>query len=295
MLFEYILGLLQARLFQSWSLLLAFISNMEPPSRRTSSCDSPGPASDSPESDGFSDTQSSEGQPLRSARFAHKGKSLLANRQIADITDIATVQSLVDDLFFAWLVQQDVSTMPAEALFRECDFYGIERPGVQCSFEKLREWYSTRATPSSFRTVPRAAAQRQAQRLALVLELPQYWPRDKTSQEEFLELASGIVAHHQTFNEMVRLRIRELLERGVSHVEEDGVNSLACDMNETQVKLFLRAAATPADAGRLSPLVVTCLRDRASPWLVGSESRFCSTSPSLLDYQLTPRRPHSRA
>jgi len=215
----------------------------------------------------------------------------------ADVTDVTAVRSIIEELFFAWLVQQDISEMPAEALFREFDFYGIERPNVQCSFHQLREWYNTKGVPTSFTSVPRPAAQRQAQHLALIFELPEYWPRGKVEYEEFLELASGIIAHPQTFNERVRSRLRTLLERGLSDEDlwNDGIQSLACDMGEAQVKLFLRASANPADAGRMSPLMVSTLRDRVSPWLVGNESRFSSPVPSLPEGRQTPRRPHSRA
>ena len=58
-----------------------------------------------PASDGDSEAPIPEGRPMRPARTFHPR----SNEASADLTDVLAVRSLVDELFFAWLLQQDES------------------------------------------------------------------------------------------------------------------------------------------------------------------------------------------
>lgn len=238
--YELFTETLKERLQQGWPLFLAFVATHEQGPPR---CNDGGAA-------------------LHAWLRQHGGTS--------NPGSIAHLWQTIDDIFIAWLVQQDVNKVPAVHVMQELEFYKLVWPMVHTNLEGLHEWQLVKYVSGSQQQHFRLA-QKQAHHLALNLELPalrDYWD---FSFDEMMEMARTVVAHPKTFNAGVRTRIAMVM--GVNPML-DNANSLAADLDDEQFSLFQSHYSAPRDCGRIKPGILETLRDSHAPWLVGRESRF---------------------
>lgn len=243
--YELVVQTLRTRFQQTWPLFLAYVGSHEVEAHTEYSLHDPRPY-----------------QP------PYQPKSFLGR----DNTDSAAfLWQLVDDIFIAWLMQQNADEFTADAVWQELDFYGVPRPAVCTQLEGFSHWQQNK---SSLGTQQRhmKAAQRQAHHLAIVLELPVLRSRMQATDEEILEMARDVIAHPRTFNAGVRSRIAIVLQRRDTYLGAPEASSV--DMDEEQLSLYLSQAADPRDNGRISPGYIEALRDSRVPWLLGRDSRF---------------------
>lgn len=180
----------------------------------------------------------------------------------------AFLWQVIDDMFIAWLAQENSSLLVAESVFKELDFYGVPRPALRTSLDGLQAWHENKHAPGS-QERHRRQAQRQAHHLAILLELPAARLQLLASDDDLLDLARDVVAHPKTFNEGLRSRVAMVLQGrlDLSYLEED---TCAVDFDEDQLSLYLSHCADPRDTGRLSPSKIEVFRDARAPWLCGA-------------------------
>mmetsp|Transcript_111275 Transcript_111275/g.197051 ORF Transcript_111275/g.197051 Transcript_111275/m.197051 type:complete len:538 (-) Transcript_111275:132-1745(-) len=268
--YELVLGTLQSRFVQSWPLLIAYISTHDPglfgsesrsESRLQTALSRP---HTSPASTGFK-------PPPAWANSSRASIAALVAREAArEASEAAAfLWQVVDDIFIAWLVQEDPSKMPAEAVMQELDYFGITRPVVRTNLEGLRSWHVSKQASSRLKHV--RPAQRQAHHLALLLELPNMRD-DLSGVEEIVDLARDVVSHPRTFNMGLRARVACVIQGGsqlLGYLEADHIK-----LDEDQMSQYLSHSADARDNGRIKPIVIEQLRDMGAPWLVGRVSRF---------------------
>lgn len=187
----------------------------------------------------------------------------------------AFLWQVIDDMFIAWLAQENSSLFVTESVLQELDFYGVPRPAIRTSLEGLQAWHQNKHAPEAKKH--QRQAQRQAHHLAILLELPIARLQLSASDDDLLDLARDIVAHPKTFNVGVRSRVAMVLQgrQDLSYFEED---TCTVDFNEDQLSLYLSHCADPRDAGRLSPSKIEVFRENHAPWLHGREQRFLAAA-----------------
>jgi hypothetical protein len=272
-IYELLVGTLQTRFQQGWPLFLAWIGSIDHSNPDESSrcdrdpCMGPRPftAPASGTENGFARAYQPEYHPK-----AFQGKDA---HGLAHSDPAAFLWQIVDDMFIAWIVQQDPIQVPAEKVWKELDFYGVPLPAVKTNLAGLIAW--CRAPNPGSKTPHVRAAQRQAHHLAVILELPLMRPMLSASDDEILELAREVVAHPRTFNAELRSRIAMVLQ-GRDELIGQIDHSCAVDMDGDQLSQYLSHSADARDAGRLNPGQLQTLRDSSAPWLAagGREARF---------------------
>jgi len=263
--FELLMETMHTRFQQAWPLLIAYIATFEMPEHhRHSRASHNGTHNDS------------TGAPIASEQ---KGN----NSQV------------VDDLFIAWLVQQDPVAVPTEAMMQELDFFNLARPVVRTSLEGLRAWQAAKNVHSTQHKNTRPA-QREAHRIVLLLELPPDLHQQSVSLEELHDMAKDIVAHPKTFNSGIRARVTAAIAATVPSppIDFDSILSEArreptrrtvmrksaaevedqLSIAEGYFSRFRAHSADPRDCGRLPPCALEAMRDSSPPWLVGRTTRF---------------------
>jgi hypothetical protein len=210
---------------------------------------------------------------------------------VGEVVATHSLSQLLDDIYIAWLAQQDPAEVPAELIFDEFAHFQIRPPVVRSRLDALRQWVAAQKAPSTQERFTRAA-QRQAHHLALLLEMPSLRARWLYSPEEMLELARHVVAHPRTFNKGVRRRVEATLEIGCKALNglAEGVvgppPAVAQDLDEERVSEYLSFTADARDRGRIQPLALQRLRDAKEPWLTGREARFPETTNTWVQHKL---------
>lgn len=296
--FEAMHGTLRSRFVQSWPLLIAYISTHDPglfgsegrsESRLQSTLSRP---HTSPSPTGFGSARLGSSGGFRQAWATGSSKSNMAaiseREHAREASEAAAfLWQVVDDIFIAWMVQEDPAKMPAEAVMQELDYFGITRPVVRTSLEGLRSWHVAKHATS--RLHHQRAAQRQACHLALILELPNM--RDDLSGiEDLVDLAREVVSYPRTFNTGVRARVACVIQGGsklLRYLEADHIK-----LDDDQMSQYLSHSADARDNGRIRPGVIEQLRDLGSPWLVGRVSRFNAAARAWPDR--APKPDHVR-
>jgi hypothetical protein len=187
--------------------------------------------------------------------------------------DLHELWELLDDVFVAWLAQQNATMYPAAQTMDELRFFGLALPVVRTGMEGLRKWESARIErdkPGFLR-----AARRDAHHLVILLELPDLRKSWELDMEETLALARTVVAHPRTFNMSIRVRARFVLEGGTittGKVE----HALEWELDDEHFARFESFAATPRDAGRLGAFTLSACKEKSPPWLPDCKSKFRS-------------------
>lgn len=280
---DAIMETLQTRLQKSWGLFIAFVASH--------------PHADDPTLSVLS-SRSANSVFGKSALMSLSQEAHAFDQQSMSTTIVSSANGgmwqVVDDIFVAWLMQQDSEVAPAAEVFQELDNLRIARPVVNVVLNGIREWHGGGyATPRledtasvAVRRPPLAwalgdqrsmrKAQQHAHRLALLLELPEAAGSSVSiGTEEILEAARLIVSHPQTFNPRVRARIEWHLKEAATPMEgalHASQHSIASTLDEEQLRLFSVRSAHPHDCPRLKASYLEKLRDRHPPWLVGREA-----------------------
>lgn len=215
------------------------------------------------------------------------------------VPSVSSLWQVCDDIFIAFLMQQDAEKMPTALVLAEIDWFGLTRPKLQADFWALEAWsYGKEASRWSCVF----AAQRQAHHLALALDVVPSWPFQEMTLEDIFDYASEIIAHPGTFSGGLLARIFHGVDTarrnqgdiglrpmtaGSGHGPmQDTVTSLskletasltsrmAEEVEADSLSKFYSYAASPRDKGALPPLRIGGLKDKAAPWLLGTSARF---------------------
>jgi len=265
--YEGIVATLKTRMQQSWPLLLAYIGTRE---LATEHCQEHSTSDSMCSPRPFTAPHlglSSTGFPLPYQPAYHPKN--YQGKDAGHPDSAAFLWQVIDDLFIAWIVQQDPILYPAEQVWQELEFYGVPRPAVRNNLEGLAAWQQ-----SKFRVgTHKRPAQRQAHHLAILLELPKLRDEMSDTDEEILETARDVVSHPRTFNAGVRARVAVVLQ---GRDELIGYCEQPCsvDMDEDQLWAYLSHCAAARDNGRLDNRFIETLRDKTAPWLHGREPRY---------------------
>mmetsp|Transcript_41559 Transcript_41559/g.114461 ORF Transcript_41559/g.114461 Transcript_41559/m.114461 type:complete len:533 (-) Transcript_41559:70-1668(-) len=159
---------------------------------------------------------------------------------------------LVDEVFIAWLVQQDPRQFPAAKALEEFDFYEMERPRLKTCVRGLAEWQNSalpKPLPSS-----ESLAQQHAHRLASLLEVPGAMLTSHDTLDDIVSLAGAVLGHPKTFPEVLRARVLWNLEgAGVEVVTE--MARADCDDKGIADSLSVTPSLFASTSSRGSPSV----------------------------------------
>lgn len=269
-IFDALAETLRTRFQASWPIFLGFVA--------THDCEPQGTPRGSPQSSRF--PGSSAGVAV--ASDAGAGGTEGSGNGVF-------LMQIIDDIFSAWLVQQDPQKLPAEQVMKELDHFQLERPVIRTGLDSLRSWQAALGQPATQQTYVKMA-QRQAHQLALLVEMPSMRPRWQHSSDELIEVARNIVAHPRTFCAGLRVRVAAALEGAAStsvfEAEQMPPPAVSKDMDEEQMLLYLSYTSDPRDRGRIKPSVLDTLRDSRAPWLLGRESRYPQHTDAWLQRKL---------
>lgn len=264
--YELVVATLQTRFQQAWPLLMAYVGSYD--------CDNSlqGDSKFSPKPF-IAPHMSVNGQPMPYEAPYSPTSYLGKDCGTGHPDHPAFLWQVVDDLFIAWIAQQDPIDFPVENVWQELDFYGVPRPAVQTKLEGLAAWQKSKPNSGSV-SIHLRPAQRQAHHLAMMLELRDVRAHCAASDDELLEMARDVVAHPRTFNSGTRTRVAMVLQGRdelVGFLDE----SSSIDMDVEQLTLYLSHSADARDSGRLNPGQLQTLRDSSPPWpFAGREARF---------------------
>jgi len=226
-IYEAMITCLQTRLHQAWPFFLAFASSQE---------------------------------PRDSLAAAPPGRSGV--NPVMPAGELDGLWEVADDIFVAWLAQQDGATLPASQMLQEFEFFRVEPPIVRLQLPSLCAWNAVKGVAGS-REKSLRAAHVEAHHMAVLLEvqsLRSSWP---LGFHEMVDLALSVLGHPRSFNGGVRARIQWTLQAQAL---------LAASLNSDQATRVHRADLS--DCGGLPPISLGKLRDRAPPRSVGHGPRY---------------------
>eukprot|EP00929_Paragymnodinium_shiwhaense_P100557 TRINITY_DN6297_c0_g1_i1.p1 TRINITY_DN6297_c0_g1~~TRINITY_DN6297_c0_g1_i1.p1 ORF type:complete len:582 (-),score=95.77 TRINITY_DN6297_c0_g1_i1:158-1825(-) len=305
--YELIVQTLRSRLHLSWPAFIAYVNTFDPYSECAKASMSRQVSQMRREELGNSRRLAAKRSKstfvMSSRRHAPWGSGEEPAREPTKHTVASQVQSVLtratDDLFVAWLAQQDPSVVNAAAIFDELEYFGMMRPHVKPEVSGIRAWLKEKDMPCLAKEKVKVA-QLHAHRLAITIEMPnQRWRWLRLKLDDVLDLARLIVTNPKTFGEGLRRRINWNLEgcafpkagETVDNHDPFSCYSVASAMDEDQIDLFLSQRADPQDCGRLMGQTLEIWRDGKPPMLFGREGRVAETTDKWLLDRPTKRFP----
>jgi len=181
-IFDLLVEQLKLRLERAWPLFLAYVSTWEPGPSRSESV----PSFDSLVS------------PQPSPRLQQQGSEVVKRP--------LPLMQIVDDIFIAWLVQQDPDEISSVAMLRELEFFGIPVPAFDLHLDGLRNWEEAKAI-KGVQTQYIRQAQREAHHFTVLLESQALRGHWGFATDDTKKWVKAVLADRKLFNPGLRRRL----------------------------------------------------------------------------------------